>query len=323
MQLEIDWNQASEFCWALERDPAIALCLQTFDDSPDKDPRKGGNRYGHIESSSLRKWLEWKASVRCGVFVTINQTEPPSRTAASVRRVRALFCEWDQGQYAGPWHLQPSITTVGRSGTHAFWLIDPADPQALDVRSFRGWQRRLIATYPGTDPSINDPSRVMRLPGTWNQKDPARPVRVEIDGWDPDRRYSVAEVLDGLAVEPPREARPPLPVPALATRDIGGLDGYDLRGDFEARGLLLQETREPGKWWVQCPWRGEHTAGKQGATDSFIRHQPGRWPIFSCSHAHCQGRRATDVLALWGLASSASPRQAAAVRALARLRGAA
>ena len=75
----------------------------------------------------------------------------------------------------------------------------------------------------------------------------------------------------------------------------GALFSLDLVGMLRALGLPITEAKgEPGKYWVLCPWSNEHS--DTGRSDTVVWQEPGRWPRFHCSHAHCAGRNINTVL---------------------------
>lgn len=98
--------------------------------------------------------------------------------------------------------LPPSILIITRKSVHAYWL------RAGDctIEQWREIQGRLIG-YFGSDPTIKNPSRVMRLPyfdhihyvpetGELERK------RVEMHLFEPSRRYTVEQMFDAFpAVE--------------------------------------------------------------------------------------------------------------------------
>ena len=90
-------------------------------------------------------------------------------------------------------------------GIHLYWrLVEPM----TDLEAWRTLQKRLIQLL-GSDPSIHDPPRIMRLPGFVNLNGAPAPCRI-IDA-DGDRRYGLAEID---AVLPPLEHQS---VPAAPT----------------------------------------------------------------------------------------------------------
>ena len=83
----------------------------------------------------------------------------------------------------------PTCTVASGHGIHAYWrLIEPM----LDLEAWRATQKSLIALL-GSDPAIQDPPRLMRVPGFTNHKDPVADCRV-LDA-DPARRYEISELL--------------------------------------------------------------------------------------------------------------------------------
>jgi hypothetical protein len=87
--------------------------------------------------------------------------------------------------------LLPSIVIRSGGGLHAYWLLrEPADVQA-EASELRSVLRQLAHTL-GGDLAAAECARVLRLPGTFNQKyDP--PVPVTIHTFEPDRRYNLAD----------------------------------------------------------------------------------------------------------------------------------
>ena len=50
------------------------------------------------------------------------------------------------------------------------------------------------------------------------------------------------------------------------------------------------EGKDPGKYYLECPYRSGHTGQKQGKTDSYVFDDGNGW-AFYCSHAHCADKR--------------------------------
>lgn len=61
--------------------------------------------------------------------------------------------------------------------------------------------------------------------------------------------------------------------------------------DFLRRhGVAYTQTKDPGKFYVECPYKDGHTGGKQGPTDSYVFDDGKAWSYY-CSHAHCANKR--------------------------------
>lgn len=238
----------------------------------------------------LWPWINRQQAAGAGVFLTVNRTRPGTRKADTVDRVRALFIDCD-GVEPGEWHLPPSLLVQSAHGKHAYWLVGDCP---LD--RFTPAQKRLATLY-GSDPKVHDLPRVMRLPGTLHQK--GLPQRVALLA-DSGHRYTYAEITADLPPLPQRPA--PTPMPRYSP------DRYALRGDystldligwFAAQGAYLADKGDC-KHTVVCPWWTGHTGQRRGESSTVVWQEPGQWPRFYCSHAHCNGRKLADIVALVG-----------------------
>ncbi|NBR91409.1 MAG: hypothetical protein EBS68_16160, partial [Rhodobacteraceae bacterium] len=110
---------------------------------------------------------EWQAEGR-GVYVVINDG---GDTDSEITACRAIFCEWDNRpkdwQVTAWQELQlpePSLQVdTGGKSIHTYWVL--ADPIAPD--QWRSMQKRLLE-HADADRTLKNPSRVMRLPGTYH-----------------------------------------------------------------------------------------------------------------------------------------------------------
>lgn len=90
-----------------------------------------------------------------------------------MQRVRAQFIDTDGAPYPADLPLKPHLVTQSSPGRwHLYWLVD-----GVLLDSFSTLQKALAEHY-GTDPSVNDLPRVMRLPGFYHRK--GEPVLVEL-----------------------------------------------------------------------------------------------------------------------------------------------
>jgi len=113
-----------------------------------------------IDAAIAQKLQRWNE--RAGIYFLPNAG---GDTDESIVRFNAWFAEDDkrsieeQLQRLATAPLRPSILIVTKKSVHAYWLAAPGCTEA----EWRGIQCRLIA-YFGSDPTISNPSRVMRLP---------------------------------------------------------------------------------------------------------------------------------------------------------------
>ncbi len=150
-----------------------------------------------------------------GGYVVINRG---GDTKASITYCIAYFAEFDgqdeadqlrQVQQSGL--PEPSlIIRTGGGSLHFYWLL--AEP-VTDTAQWQADMKRLAA-HLDSDKSVNDPSRVMRIPGCWYMDGQQQPVaKVELIH-ESDARYSREQII-GCLPEPvqltlaPRKTTPP------------------------------------------------------------------------------------------------------------------
>ncbi len=183
----IDPAAARAFLEALTGSASARVTFQTFDDrKPGGSTRSTLSRILH---GTLEQHVETLANLNArgvGIFVTVNETDLRGRKAANIVGLRALFADFDQGapeKYA----LDPSFETLSRGGPHAYWSLVHGEPLAL----FGPAQRQIAAHY-GSDGTVHDRPRVMRLPGFLHYK--GEPFLVEFRPGSGER-FTLAEVL--------------------------------------------------------------------------------------------------------------------------------
>lgn len=283
--------QAARFIRTLTGNAETPCSFQLFDDGADKDWHKARTLHGTL--SELADHLRWANEDRCGVFVTVNETDLQRRKKENIINIRALFCDWD-GTVPAAFHLPPSIVVRSANGPHAYWLVTDCP-----IDGFTRAQRRLAAHY-GSDPVVHDLPRVMRLPGFWHVKRDPFPVDL-IDA--PGHRYSLAAILDGVADLPPDPVRVPWQPPADGA--ARGWRAVDALQTFRDAGLYGRDCGE-GKHSIVCPWTAGHTVCDwNGVSGGTVLWEP--WAsqtgvaIFRCAHASCTGRYMAHALAALGV----------------------
>jgi hypothetical protein len=237
------------------------------------------------------------------VYVVVNGG---GQTKADIEYGRALFCEFDEAQCPGGKEemLQrildsalptPTCMVETRHSIHAYWVFDEPVPIA-------DWQALTLDLIPclGSDPTIKDPSRVMRLAGYHHtQADKAtgelvEPVRCELIGED-GHRYSFQELR---ALIPHREAALPLEATTTqaqattpATRAT--VDGSRQLSDILTRDILPRLSPEQAFNWPghnfqwsgsdkargYCPWHESQSGTafhieRNGKNGEWLAHCP-------------------------------------------------
>ena len=160
-----------------ESDPKM-----TFQIFPDyKDPSLKGQipKFFHCRlSEKYQEFIHLNETLWMSINVTVNQTDFKGRSKTNIERARAFFVDKDDGQldYNNLMDCdlyKPNITVKTRQGEHGYWILSSEVPLEL----FGPTQKRLIRML-GTDPSVVDLPRVMRLPGFFHMKDPNDPLLV-------------------------------------------------------------------------------------------------------------------------------------------------
>jgi hypothetical protein len=192
-----------------------------------------------------------------GVYVVVNFG---GARGSQIIRIRAVFVDKD-GDKHGPaqrwqdvqWHVKPDFLVVDPSDDyhwHAYWLVTPDFPGGR----FTSTQKRFAQRY-GSDPSVCDLSRVMRVPGFKHLKDGPR-ARVLVDFTGGAARAVVLKSLDALTAGLP-ELRNEDGTPARQARPDFELDLDHNVAHSRAR-LKAWKSAEPGagnNWTYQAAER--------------------------------------------------------------------
>ena len=175
--LHPDERQTVAFLDALTggRGLSTEFTFQTFDDNKERrDPNRA--RVFRATLPGCYDALSTRNRTGAGVFATINETRGYSRKAQDVIRVRSYFIDKDTpGPLPDLSALPPDIIVASGRGTHAYWLARAGEPLA----EFRETQLHLAYAL-GTDHTVADLPRVMRLPGFFHMKDPRDPRLVQL-----------------------------------------------------------------------------------------------------------------------------------------------
>lgn len=241
MSRSIDLSAAASFLSALVDTKTERIIIQTFPDLdaktlPPGTPKPPDNpllarvfNTSLVELSGLEPALQALQDQGAGVFFQVNAGE--RRGKKHVSRIRALFVDADGAPMEPVKAAMPVPAAVVFSSPgkfHVYWsVVDCALP------SFTPAQKALAAAY-GTDPTVHNLDRVMRLPGTWHLKNPAAPYKVAASlprGGNP-KTYTLNELSPGGVTSgvPPQSQQQPArnhagthPVPATARSGSGRL----------------------------------------------------------------------------------------------------
>ncbi len=162
-QLPLDYSQTRQF-FSLLRKKKEDLRLRAF--YPSGHPFKSSDS-GRKSSPKKAIVEEWQSEGR-GVYAVINDG---GDTDSEITQCRAVFCEWDDRPkewQVDAWKslLLPEPTfqvDTGGKSIHNYWVFD----SPISVDDWKSIQTRLL-DHSDADRSLKNPSRVMRLPGTFH-----------------------------------------------------------------------------------------------------------------------------------------------------------
>jgi hypothetical protein len=206
-------------------------------------------------------WKEFEARNRTGsdIYVGVCPRKGQGSTKAWVAAVPALWADLDGKDFPGgkaealrqlsallPAHLYPSLIVDSGHGVHPYWLlrepelITHADDHLRLERYTRG-----LAHHLGGD-HTHDLSRIMRLPGTWNLKQPQTPRLATLLHAEPERRFNLSDFEEYGAAPALREAATVRFSGAPAAIDLSRFqlspkmvrlieDGWDHRSGYHSR----------------------------------------------------------------------------------------
>lgn len=185
---------------------------------------------------------------RCGVFVVANAG---GKNKDSINRIRAVFADAD-GVPLEPimaCGLEPHfIVNTSPGKWHVYWLVD-----GLPLDQFKGVQLSIAQRF-GTDASVCDLPRLMRLPGFNHQKGAPHPVRIiRESGALPYSADTILAEFPPAEVPPASAPRPQSAAPAAGSGivvDVGRHeDSLQFTGRM-ARAVVAGGMSEDNAWAV-------------------------------------------------------------------------
>jgi hypothetical protein len=193
----------SKFFLQLIDPMATEFCFRTFDDKKGTErtsllSKRDGTVGQH--TANLRELNDAEA----GIYVVVNEG---GQTDNDITCVRAVFADIDNVDI--PYEpiaeaLSPHCVIESSPGKHhIYWFV----PDDFPLDQFKPIQQAIAAKY-GTDPSVCNLSRVMRLPGFKHNK--SDPFDVQIVKYNKDMpRYSIDEIINGLGLTIGQKQLPP------------------------------------------------------------------------------------------------------------------
>ena len=139
------------------------------------------------------------------IFMMPNLSDGKGTKDENITQVNAFFLDYDGNEWKHisldkllrKFKLKPHIVVKTSEGHyHVYWLA-----RNCKLNKFKAVQKALADKY-GGDPKVSNLARVMRVPGTFNHKDPDRPFLVTLEHCDKSiPSYSVSELVAGLGLQ--------------------------------------------------------------------------------------------------------------------------
>lgn len=263
-------SEAIRFLAAIGREPPFLF--RAIADAADKKDKHGyqpkeliGTFEEHAQQLRRMNDAGW------GVFVQANAGDGKGGKASNITAATAFFADFDGVPLAnvGRLALAPHVTVETSPGKrHFYWRVD-----GIPRDQFTSVQKRLIALF-GSDKSVHDLPRIMRLPGFLHQKNPDAPHPVRVVEATAAEPYAFADFTAALdasekahgVVPPPERKRlpasitaPAAPAPAKVARDLVVAESA-LRHSIDAGTVDLGERDE----WVRVGMALKASTGDAG-----------------------------------------------------------
>lgn len=176
-----------------------------------------GARHPRKFVGTVEEAVEWIEGVPAGfeIYVGVNTRHRSDGTKAGVLYLYCLWCDVDDKHFGGSkqasWEaimgfgLLPSLVVRTGNGWQVYWELEEKLPASVWTPKVEEYVQRLQFTLGGLD-NTQDVSRIYRVPGTKNYKDPSNPKEVYV-AVASDRRYTLTDFDEHLVALPPE--RPP------------------------------------------------------------------------------------------------------------------
>lgn len=183
---------------------------------------------------------------------TIENEKGNLRHAGNILRPLACFADFDHGTHEEQIQkiiespIPPSAWVKSGHGYHVYWFL--SDTTQTDLPRWTALQKA-IAHHFGSDMSVHDPARIMRLPGSWHCKD-ADPKLVTLERIDATLRYSLDEIAQEFPALPEKSPFGVSDVERLLNNPTG--EGGRFQAAQKVIGALLTRFKPPE--WETHAW---------------------------------------------------------------------
>ena len=190
--LNLDKSQWRTFLEILGKDKNTVR-LRSF--YPKGHPLKNSDR--GKKSNANVPWITQCQTEGRGIYVVVNDG---GDTDSEITGCRAFFCEWDdrpKEQQINAWKdlglPEPLQIDTGGKSIHNYWVLK----KSIDPKTWKPIQERLL-DYADADRALKNPSRVMRLPGTYHMGDDGTKREMTRIISSCEKKYTVKDIEDCL-----------------------------------------------------------------------------------------------------------------------------
>lgn len=192
--MQLKFEETCKFLRLVNSDTDQREFFQTFSDK--KDGLGPFSAYDDI--GTLHARLQYENERGSCIAMCINRTDGNGRSNDHIVQIRAVWHDHDKADEQPPeFPLTPTFVVETSKGKfHSYWIVNEDwsadDKGRLD---FARIMHQMVGRF-GSDANAKDLSRVLRVPGFFNQKAEPYPVRiVEVSG----RTYTRKQLLEGFA----------------------------------------------------------------------------------------------------------------------------
>ena len=189
LALNLDRNEWRSFLDILGKDIKTVRLRSFF---PKGHPLKATD-HGK-KSHADGEWIHRMQSEGRGVYIVVNDG---GDTDSEITACRAMFCEWDDREKS--WQInawkelglpEPSIQIdTGGKSIHNYWVLK----KVIDPKTWKPIQERLL-DHADADRALKNPSRVMRLAGTYHMKDNGKQGGMTKIIYNSNKKYSYKDI---------------------------------------------------------------------------------------------------------------------------------
>ena len=184
------------------------------------------------------------------------------------------------------------LSTSPGSQQWGYILSEPCHNRETVEKLLKGIVKKLCID--GVDPGMLGVTRYVRLPEGYNTKaskiklNGGKPYKCELILWEPTNRGTISQNIEGFDIDLNK---------VIVSKSYNDCHDYDYDENFFVNHPLwdvidFKEVVEFNKFYIECPWKHEHTSQVDSGSMVFISSD-GRIG-FKCHHGHCVDKTGQD-----------------------------